>query len=161
MSACSPWPVALRRVFVTSRKLWTMLSPLSPSSRSSLFRVCWSRSMFWVIASKMATRLSDEAMGGSLCCTRGVAAIIPCPYALLLRDRRAAAQHILLDLAGGRLRQLVHKAHPLGRLEVGQAVAHKLLQLSLTGRAASLQHHEGVGRLAPLLVGHAHHGGLL
>src|SRR5690606_7529967 len=60
----------------------------------------------------------------------------------------------LLDLAGGRLRQLRDELHRVGRLETGQALPGVPDQLGLGGGLPVAQHHERLGPLAPLLVRH-------
>src|SRR5262249_27678398 len=81
---------------------------------------------------------------------------------LLPRDAGlAAAEPVFLHLAGGGLWQLLDEAHPLRRLEVGEAVAGVLLELVLGGLGAGAQDDEGVRRLAPFLVWHADNRRLL
>src|SRR5262245_52424822 len=75
---------------------------------------------------------------------------------------RAAAQHVLLDLAGRGLGQLGHEAHPVRGLEVRQAAAGERDDLLLARLLPVAEHHERVRRLAPLLVRqpddrHLHH----
>src|SRR6266536_3070457 len=70
----------------------------------------------------------------------------------------AGAQHVLLDLPGGRLGQGL-EVHPVGRLEVGQPAAHEVSEITL-GNIVTAGGHEGHGPLAPARVRHRHHGRL-
>ena len=69
---------------------------------------------------------------------------------------RALAQHVLLDLAGRGLRQLVDEREAVRHLEVRQVLAAELRAARPRWPTApGLQHDERVRRLAPLLVRHA------
>src|SRR5258705_5081147 len=67
----------------------------------------------------------------------------------------AAAQDVLLDLAGRGLRQLLDEGDAVGRLEMGEPFPDELDELAIARRGARLEDDEGVRRLAPLLVLHA------
>src|SRR5687768_963180 len=69
------------------------------------------------------------------------------------------AQNELLDLAGGRLGQIA-ELHGRGRLEVGDVLLAEIDDFSFCRPCTRLQGHEGLGPLAPLLVGHGHHRAL-
>src|SRR5262245_24280097 len=75
-------------------------------------------------------------------------------------DRAApAAQHVLLYLAGRRLRQLGHEVKFLRHLEMREMRSAELAQLGCAGRRLVAQHDERVRRLAPFLARHAYDRG--
>src|SRR6186997_1715226 len=63
-----------------------------------------------------------------------------------------AAQDVLLNLAGRRLRQLFHERDGVRCLEVRQPLPDEVDQLPFARRGAWLKHNERVRRLAPFLV---------
>src|SRR5919199_4790694 len=92
----------------------------------------------------------------------GRAALLP---ALPLDPGRVAgplalAELVLLDLARRRLRKLVDELHGPRGLVVGDLAADVLDQLVLAQVVSGPEHHEGLRTLAPMVVRHAHDGGL-
>jgi hypothetical protein len=72
--------------------------------------------------------------------------------ATALRCSPALTQYELLNLAGGGLRQVVHRREAVWRLEVRQMLPAEGAQFGGRGLNARAKDHERMGRLAPLLV---------
>src|SRR5574338_71603 len=70
------------------------------------------------------------------------------------------AQHELLQLSGRGARQRRHELDRARALEVREVLPAEREQLGLARARARAQHDESLGRLAPLLVGHADHRAL-
>ena len=66
-----------------------------------------------------------------------------------------STQHKFLNLARGRLWQLVDKRHPLRHFEMRQVIAGKLRQFCFCCLSTGPQDHKGMRRLAPAFVWHA------
>src|SRR5205085_9488300 len=73
----------------------------------------------------------------------------------------ALPEHVLLDLPGGRLRELVDEGDTMRRLEMREPVARERDQLLLASAGSRLQHHVGERRLPPLLMREPDDRGLL
>src|SRR6266849_2447316 len=68
----------------------------------------------------------------------------------LFRNRTApAAQNIFLNLARGRLRQLLNKRYGMWRLEMREMCTGKFAEFIFSSRRAVAEDHESVWRLAP------------
>src|SRR5215211_7844497 len=70
------------------------------------------------------------------------------------------AEQELLELPGGRLRQLHHHLDPLGNLEAREMLAGEAAQLALVESLAIARDYERHGHLSPPLVGRADDGDL-
>src|SRR6185312_7134951 len=74
---------------------------------------------------------------------------LPGDRTLLLSDRRPAAEHVLLYLAGCSLRKFVHKRHTVRRFEVGQILASKIDQVTFSDRCFGFHNDKRLGVLGP------------
>src|SRR5262245_34062779 len=72
---------------------------------------------------------------------------------LLVDSRGFAAQHVLLDLAGGGLGKLRHEGEGMRNFEVSHPFARELAEFVFGCRAARFQYHESARGFSPLLVG--------
>src|SRR4051794_17245897 len=68
----------------------------------------------------------------------------------------ARPEHLLVELADARLRDLVDEAPPLGQLPASDATAEERAERAGVDARALLQHDARERALTPLLVRHAH-----
>src|SRR5262249_3281987 len=109
-------------------------------------------------AARYLVRWPDLPMTRSSPCLRvsgvGFATAVATP-SLLVDGGGFAAQHVLLDLAGGGLGKLRHECEAMRNFEVCHPFAREFAELVFGGGAARFQHHERARGFSPLLVGNA------
>src|SRR5215510_13970847 len=114
---------------------------------------------------RMARRRIVASASSSAASARRICIELPSRAAFLVDALGAAgpvglAELELLDLAGGGALEGRADLHRGGALEVGEAAAAEVDEGALVRRLAGAEHHQGLDRFAPLLVGHADDGGL-